>query len=187
LAIRSSAGVGITPPKVLGAPNPTSSVMMSSTLGAPFGGTTRGGHQGFDCAALRWMMPPNFGGGGGSCFPSMLVVALGEPGMPGACCAMTNLGAATAARIRAAKAINLGLVFMDPSLQGGTACPMSEVYQPPVPILLFYERRRSKRNVGADDISGDQRVTEQDSFQVPGGSNEPVGWGTWRSAAIDKH
>ena len=28
LAIRSSAGVGMTPPKVLGAPKPTSSVMI---------------------------------------------------------------------------------------------------------------------------------------------------------------
>ena len=37
----------MTPPKVLGAPKPWSSVIMSSTLGAPFGGTTRGGHQAF--------------------------------------------------------------------------------------------------------------------------------------------
>ena len=39
------AGVGITPPKVLGTPNPASSVMISSTFGAPAGGFTskRGG------------------------------------------------------------------------------------------------------------------------------------------------
>ena len=67
LAMRSRAGVGMTPPKVLGAPKPTSSVMISRTLGAPLGGTTRGGHQGFDCAALPSILPPNFGGGGGSC------------------------------------------------------------------------------------------------------------------------
>ena len=36
----------MTPPKVLGAPKPWSSVIMSNTLGAPFGGTTRGGHHG---------------------------------------------------------------------------------------------------------------------------------------------
>ena len=83
--MRSSAGVGMTPPKVLGAPKPTSSVMISSTLGAPLGGTTRGGQQGFDCAALRSILPPNFGGGGGSCLPSMVVVALGEPGTPVVC------------------------------------------------------------------------------------------------------
>ncbi len=40
-------GVGMTPPKVLGTPKPASSVMMSRTLGAPLGGTTRGAHHGF--------------------------------------------------------------------------------------------------------------------------------------------
>ena len=29
--------------------------------------------------------PPNFGSGGGSCLPSMVVVALGEPGVPVVC------------------------------------------------------------------------------------------------------
>ena len=52
LAMRSSAGVGMTPPKVLGAPKPTSSVMMSSTLGAFLGGTTRGAHQALDCSGV---------------------------------------------------------------------------------------------------------------------------------------
>ena len=46
--MRSSVGVGTTPPNVLVTPNPVSSVMMSSTLGAPFGGTTRGRQYGFD-------------------------------------------------------------------------------------------------------------------------------------------
>ena len=58
--MRSRAGVGMTPPKVLGAPKPTSSVMISSTLGAPLGGTTRGGHQGFagldDLVSLRSLL-----------------------------------------------------------------------------------------------------------------------------------
>jgi hypothetical protein len=40
--------------------------MMSSTLGAPFGGTTRGGHQVFDPWTVSLITPPNFGGGGGS-------------------------------------------------------------------------------------------------------------------------
>ena len=62
-----------------------SSVMMSSTLGAPFGGTTRGGHQGFDSEAFSLITPPNFGSGGGSCFPLMVVVAPGEPGTPVTC------------------------------------------------------------------------------------------------------
>ena len=77
----------MTPPNVLGAPKPASSVMMSSTLGAPFGGTTRGGHQGFDSEAFSLITPPNFGSGGGSCLPSIVVVALGEPGTPVTCCA----------------------------------------------------------------------------------------------------
>ena len=41
--MRSSAGVGMTPPKVEGAPKPTSSVMMSRMFGAPLGGTTLAG------------------------------------------------------------------------------------------------------------------------------------------------
>ena len=75
----------MTPPKVLGTPKPASSVMISSTFGAPFGGTTRGAHQGFDCRASFLITPPNFGSGGGSCLPSMVVVALGEPGVPVTC------------------------------------------------------------------------------------------------------
>src|SRR5262245_17291708 len=82
LAIRSSAGVGMTPPNVLGAAKPTSSVMISNTLGAFLGGTTRGAHHGFDWAAFSLMRPPNFGSGGGSCLPEIVVVAPGEPGVP---------------------------------------------------------------------------------------------------------
>src|SRR5271167_1374106 len=80
--MRSIAGVGMTPPNVLETPKPWSSVMISRTFGAPLGGTTRGAHHGVESAALCLITPPNFGGGGGSCFPSRLVVALGEPGTP---------------------------------------------------------------------------------------------------------
>src|SRR5271157_6056053 len=59
--------------------------MIKSTLGAPLGGTTLGGHYGFESLTLSLMTPPNFGGGGGSCFPSIVVVALGEPGVPVVC------------------------------------------------------------------------------------------------------
>ena len=45
------------------------------------GGTTRGGHLGFDCKAPSSIMPPNCGSGG-SCSPLRVVVALGEPGAP---------------------------------------------------------------------------------------------------------
>src|SRR5262245_469619 len=81
-------GVGITPPKVLGTPKPASSVIISNTLGAPWG-TTRGAHHGFDCRASSLMTPPNFGSGGGSCLPLIVVVALGEPGAPVVSCAWT--------------------------------------------------------------------------------------------------
>ena len=40
LAMRSSVGVGMTPPKVLGAAKPTSSVKINKMFGAFFGGTT---------------------------------------------------------------------------------------------------------------------------------------------------
>ena len=83
--MRSSAGVGMTPPNVLGAPKPTSSVMMRSMLGAALGGTTRGAHQAFDCRAFSLITPPNFGSGGGSCLPLIVVVASGEPGTPVVC------------------------------------------------------------------------------------------------------
>jgi hypothetical protein len=72
----------MTPPNVPGAPKPQSSVMMSNTLGAALGGTTRGGHHGVDSDAFSLITPPNFGSGGGSCLPSIVVVALGEPGVP---------------------------------------------------------------------------------------------------------
>src|SRR5215472_2681351 len=87
LASRSSVGIGITPPNVLPAPKPVSSVMISTTLGAPLGGTTRAGQWGFDCKALGLISPPNGAGGLGRYLPSMVVVASGEPGAPVVCCA----------------------------------------------------------------------------------------------------
>src|SRR5277367_2778109 len=76
--------------------------MMSSTLGAPLGGTMRGGHQGVESLALSLITPPNFGGGGGSCFPSMVVVALGAPNVPVTCCAAADLATSMAATRSAA-------------------------------------------------------------------------------------
>ncbi|MCY1303540.1 hypothetical protein D9M70_532520 [compost metagenome] len=91
LAMRSIAGVGMTPPKVLGAPKPWSSVMMSSTLGAPFGGTTRGVHQGVDSEAFSLITPPKAGLGDGSCLPVIVVVAPGAPSVPETCCAHADV------------------------------------------------------------------------------------------------
>ena len=121
LAMRSKAGVGMTPPNVLGRRKPTSSVMIKSTLGAPLGGTTRGGHQGVDCAAFSLITPPNFGSGGGNCFPSMVVVALGEPGTPVVCWAMQGSAAMIKTNINAtgkmsrAQRLGLGRIFISSS------------------------------------------------------------------------
>src|SRR5262245_28229135 len=82
LATRSRAGVGMTPPNVLVTPNPESSVMISSTFGAPFFGITFAGQKGLESTAMRSILPPNLGGGGGIWFPGMVVVALGDPGTP---------------------------------------------------------------------------------------------------------
>jgi hypothetical protein len=59
--------------------------MISRMLGAPLGGTTVGGHHDLESVAVSLITPPNFGSGGGSCFPSIVVVALGEPGSPVVC------------------------------------------------------------------------------------------------------
>ena len=61
--------------------------MINSTLGARFGGTTRGAHQAFDSEAFSLITPPNFGSGGGSWLPGRVIVALGEPSSPVTCCA----------------------------------------------------------------------------------------------------
>src|ERR1700693_4010638 len=63
--------------------------MIRRMLGAPLGGTTRGGHHGVESLALSLITPPNGIGGGGSCFPSSVIVELGDPGTPLICCAET--------------------------------------------------------------------------------------------------
>src|ERR1044072_3001417 len=91
--MRSMAGVGMTPPEVLGAPKPWSSVMISRTLGAPLGGTARRPHHGVESEAFSLITPPNFGLGPGTCFASRVVVAPGEPGVPVTCCAAQGIAA----------------------------------------------------------------------------------------------
>jgi Flp pilus assembly pilin Flp len=88
--------------------------MISSTLGAPLGGTTRGGHQGVDSEALSLITPPNFASGGGSWLPGIVIVEVGEPGVPVTCCAPTAVVAN--ASNREAKTD-----FRSPSL--GAICP----------------------------------------------------------------
>src|SRR5258707_1072121 len=59
--------------------------MMRRMLGAPLGGTTRGGQYGLESVAASFITPPNGSGGGGICFPSMVTGASGEPGVPLIC------------------------------------------------------------------------------------------------------
>jgi hypothetical protein len=105
-------GVGITPPKVLGTPKPASSVMISNTLGASFGGTTRGAHHGFDCRASSLITPPNSGSGAGSCLLLMVVVALGEPGVPVICWAMACKAASMSTTINVAIICTNDFIFI---------------------------------------------------------------------------
>src|SRR4249920_398597 len=77
--------------------------MMSSTLGAPLGGVTGGGQYGFESLALSLISPPNFIGGGGICFPSIVTVALGEPGTPVICWALAEKAAVTMTAATAAQ------------------------------------------------------------------------------------
>src|SRR5450755_3183957 len=79
--------------------------MIRRTLGAPLGGTTRGGHQGVESLAVSFITPPNLGGGGGICFPLMVVVASAWPNVPVTTCAWAafppakKLAAANAPRV----------------------------------------------------------------------------------------
>src|SRR3954466_201373 len=68
--------------------------MMSRTLGAPLGGTMVGGHHGLESLEFSLITPPNFGSGAGIWFPSIVVVALGEPDTPVTCCAKLTGGQA---------------------------------------------------------------------------------------------
>src|SRR5512137_1663786 len=121
----------MTPPKVLGTPKPASSVMISSTLGAPLGGTTRGAHQAFDCRALSLITPPNFGSGAGSCAGLTVVVALGEPSVPVTCWARALGTAAVVARDAASSSEVFNEIMCgSPEKQEGPAAPRRAARRP---------------------------------------------------------
>ncbi len=61
----------------------------------------RGAHHALDSEAFSLIVPPNFGSGGGSCFPSMVVVASGEPGEPVICWALPKPAIAVTKAIKA--------------------------------------------------------------------------------------
>src|SRR5258708_4823997 len=76
--------------------------MMRRMLGAPLGGTTRGGHHGLESLALSLIVPPNGIGGGGRCFPSGVRVALGDPGSTLICWGDAGAGASASTHTRTA-------------------------------------------------------------------------------------
>src|SRR5512136_2627060 len=88
--------------------------MINSTLGAPLGGTTLGDHHAFDSEAFSLITPPNFGSGGGSCFPSMVVVAPGDPGTPVVSTAKAGAAASRAAPLMARIDWATVLLFISP-------------------------------------------------------------------------
>src|SRR5690606_27192758 len=129
--MRSIVGVGMTPPKVLGTPNPASSVMMSKTLGASLGGTMRGAHQALDERASFSIVPPNAGSGAGSLWPLTVVVAPGDPTVPVVSMAVPAGTAAAGAAGEAGGAAGVGLSALS------TAC---RVEQPALTIALVASR-----------------------------------------------
>src|SRR6266487_2399639 len=87
--------------------------MTSRMLGAPLGATTRGGQYGVESLTLSLITPPNGIGGGGICFPSIVTVASGEPGVPLIC--WPGAGEATniaAAAVSSEKPKYFSLCFM---------------------------------------------------------------------------
>src|SRR6266516_3306019 len=74
--------------------------MMRRMFGAPLGSTTRGGQYGLESVAASLITPPKGIGGGGICFPSMVTVASGEPGVPLICCVQAEGATAITAATR---------------------------------------------------------------------------------------
>ena len=101
----------MTPPKVLGTPNPESSVIISKMFGAFCGGTTFGGHQGVEFRASFLISPPNSGTGGGSCSPLRVMVASGAPEVPCTVPVRAGMAVQAASTRTAMRAINTTITF----------------------------------------------------------------------------
>jgi len=109
----------MTPPNVLGTPNPASSVIINRTFGAPSGGVIRGAHHGVDCSASSLITPPNGSSGAGSTLPSIDIVASGEPSTPVISCARSETAAMTKTlnapkKISTAETVTLDCIFIIP-------------------------------------------------------------------------
>ena len=159
--------------------------MISRTLGAPFGGTTRGGHQGLDCSASSLITPPNFGGGGGSCSPGMVVVALGEPRVPVTCCARAGFAPIMSAPKRNVTVIAIRASFMVrtsqlrtsmlrkrlmalPAAQSPRPTPVRRRRRTQASIYLYTSRNSEKRCYSMDLALKHRAFPPQLSFQVKG-------------------
>src|SRR5262245_48991960 len=162
--MRSSAGVGITPPNVLGTPYPESSVMINSTLGAPLGGSMRAGQKGLEPWVVRSMVPPNFCGGGGICVPSMVVVALGEPGVPVICWAWAGNASSNANA-------------QPPSRLGGAACCINFMTYLPIQATIG----------GASPASGLLVLASQEAARASGGRRPAMLHRTVRQCVIVRY
>ena len=106
-------------------------------MGAPFGGTTRGGHHGVDSEAFSLITPPNGIGGGGSCFPSMVVVALGEPGTPLISCAITGMAARSAMALDVSESRSDRLFFLPGSPRDFAIGKVASESTPAVELLVL--------------------------------------------------
>ena len=91
--------------------------MISKTLGAPLGGTTVGGQYGLESLASILIVPPNGAGGFGRYLPSIVVVALGEPGVPVICWAKVEPVVRARTEADNANARMVGVDFMSTSVE----------------------------------------------------------------------
>src|SRR6266516_2944014 len=132
--------------------------MMRRMLGAPLGGTTVGGQYGLESTALSLITPPNFGSGGGSCFPSIVVVALGEPGVPVVCICCARIEVAAATRMQVAILSRMICLrsfivvdrFVSPEMSQILLCPLRYVYRTLGqysyrPGFIYHPRRYPRR------------------------------------------
>jgi len=99
---------------------------------------------------LRSILPPNLGGGGGSCAPLIVVVALGDPGTPVICWAIAATVKSTAPTLAArVDAANLRFICgslrigasVAPNVRGLLGGPI--VRSVPVASLIWINRRKA--------------------------------------------
>ena len=163
------AGVSTGPPKVLGLPNPASSISTSSTFGAPSGGdgVMLMVQSACDCASVRPMVPPKDGSGIGSTVRSGLnlpaAVASASLSAPMVWCsiwATDFIGEPGSASSAASRSAWLTTAMM-PAEPGGSCSPM------PVWMPLA---TRCRANAPATPPAAAPTTTEASN----GGENRPT-------------